>query len=222
MVRLALVHAKLASSDGQPAFVVPGRLCIGGAGAAYNKAGLRAAEVTHVLTLCRGVALPASADLGLICKRVAFEDVHSSAASFDAEFLDECLAFISDALQHSRSACVLVHCYQGRSRSAAVVCAYLAQTGTPLQEAYSIVRAVRPHMLVNSGFAAVLQRRYCSCEMSGVDVDVEDGDGADESVGVNIGVDIRVDVEEGVGVFEGVVVGHTESCGHDAEAVVSA
>lgn len=61
-------------------------------------------------------------------------------------------AFIAAA--RSRGGAVLVHCYAGQSRSAALVIAHLvaARPGLGLMEAWALVRAARPCAQPNSGF----------------------------------------------------------------------
>lgn len=53
---------------------------------------------------------------------------------------------------------ILVHCYQGKSRSCAVCCAYLMKyRGHSLESALKLVREVRPIASPNSGFMASLE-----------------------------------------------------------------
>lgn len=55
---------------------------------------------------------------------------------------------------------MLVHCYQGKSRSCAVICAFLSlRLHLSLDEALLKVREVRPQAEPNAGFWAVLARR---------------------------------------------------------------
>lgn len=60
-------------------------------------------------------------------------------------------AFIAGA--RARGGAVLVHCYAGQSRSAALVIAYLMQSqGMGLMDAWALTRAARPCAQPNSGF----------------------------------------------------------------------
>ena len=63
----------------------------------------------------------------------------------------DCIAFIKQAI--AKGGKVLVHCFAGVSRSAAVVIAYLMQEhGLSVQAAYGLVRSKRPYIKPNEGF----------------------------------------------------------------------
>lgn len=67
---------------------------------------------------------------------------------------------------------VLVHCYVGRSRSAALVLAFLmARRGMPLREAMATLRRVRPQARPNSGFYRELVEYEAQLRDAGVIVD---------------------------------------------------
>ena len=53
---------------------------------------------------------------------------------------------------------VLVHCRQGRGRSAMVVCAVLVKLGLPLQDAYRTLRHARHDVLFSDAQTAALAR----------------------------------------------------------------
>ena len=56
---------------------------------------------------------------------------------------------------------VLVHCFGGKSRSAAFVCAYMMSSlSISFDEAYSILKAIRPIVDINSGFEYQLRAYY--------------------------------------------------------------
>ena len=166
-----------------------GGLFIGSIGAAANREELIRLGITHVLSLGTtevhsrtGVV----SDLSLSHLKVNVEDKAES--DLAAEFY-QCFDFIDQALGHGSSALtadalvgpdqpecqgtfpsegqqgrVLVHCFQGKSRSAAVICAYLIRReGLSFADALGAVRAVRPQACPNLGFAAQLRR----CERLG-------------------------------------------------------
>jgi len=84
------------------------------------------------------------------------------ADSWDADiliYLDRTTEFIRQALADNESNKVLVHCFQGVSRSATVVCAYvIAQAANPMTaaEAIDFVRAKRGIVSPNPGFRTQL------------------------------------------------------------------
>ena len=56
---------------------------------------------------------------------------------------------------------ILVHCYQGISRSATIVLAYLMQKGMTFSKAYEFVKAKRPRIQPNMGFLYQLYNLNC-------------------------------------------------------------
>ncbi|KZP21074.1 phosphatases II, partial [Athelia psychrophila] len=84
--------------------------------------------------------------------------------SWDADILqhlDGTTEFIRDALAEDPENKVLVHCFQGVSRSATVVCAYVIATsanGMTAGEAIDIVKAKRGIVKPNDGFRVQLAR----------------------------------------------------------------
>ncbi|KAJ6624917.1 protein-tyrosine phosphatase-like protein [Mycena sp. CBHHK59/15] len=72
--------------------------------------------------------------------------------------LDETTEFIRAALAESEDNNVLVHCFQGISRSATVVCAYLVATTTmTASESIAYVQAKRSIVCPNLGFRKQLE-----------------------------------------------------------------
>eukprot|EP00004_Rigifila_ramosa_P014729 TRINITY_DN3372_c0_g1_i6.p1 TRINITY_DN3372_c0_g1~~TRINITY_DN3372_c0_g1_i6.p1 ORF type:complete len:301 (+),score=55.29 TRINITY_DN3372_c0_g1_i6:1-903(+) len=73
------------------------------------------------------------------------------------EAIPKALSFITAAMAQP-DAVVAVHCHQGRSRSAAIVIAWLMHaTGGSYEEALAIVKAARPTVDPNPGFVRQLQ-----------------------------------------------------------------
>ncbi|TFK51859.1 phosphatases II [Heliocybe sulcata] len=74
------------------------------------------------------------------------------------QWLDGTTEFISDALESDKRNKVLVHCFQGMSRSATVVCAYLIATmGMSPTKSISFVKSKRGIVCPNYGFVKQLQ-----------------------------------------------------------------
>ncbi|KAJ7746726.1 protein-tyrosine phosphatase-like protein [Mycena maculata] len=73
-------------------------------------------------------------------------------------YLDQTTEFITSALVENEENNVLVHCFQGVSRSATVVCAYIVSTTTmTAPESISYVQAKRSVVCPNAGFRTQLQ-----------------------------------------------------------------
>ncbi|KAK0489129.1 protein-tyrosine phosphatase-like protein [Armillaria novae-zelandiae] len=76
--------------------------------------------------------------------------------------LDRTTDFLRLALEEPTNK-VLVHCFQGISRSATVVCAYLTSTGMTAKEAVKFVKSKRGIVRPNTGFTRQLEiyaKRY--------------------------------------------------------------
>jgi predicted protein tyrosine phosphatase len=145
--------------------IIP-RLYIADINAAENPAVLRALGITHVLSAMRGtVALPPSSSWPLArTMQVQLEDNPFAEL---AAHLPATTAFVHEALRDP-SARVLVHCVQGVSRSASVVCAFLvAQYGWTPAQAVQYVKSKRSIAEPNFGFVGQLQE-YADKLRSGV------------------------------------------------------
>eukprot|EP01038_Epipyxis_sp_PR26KG_P004762 gene4762-6679_t len=128
-------------------------LYIGSIGSAYNKQSLLASGITHIL--CLSVRIKMLYPELFIYKRINIVDK----PDFDLpSVILQCLDFIH--LSHTLmppNGKILVHCYQGKSRSVAVICAYMIKYfGYSYGEALSIVRQVRPNAQPNTGFERYL------------------------------------------------------------------
>ncbi|KZT25269.1 phosphatases II [Neolentinus lepideus HHB14362 ss-1] len=74
------------------------------------------------------------------------------------QWLDGTTEFIKNALESNKKNKVLVHCFQGISRSATVVCAYLIATlGMSHTKSISFVKGKRGIVSPNAGFVKQLQ-----------------------------------------------------------------
>ncbi|KAF2721441.1 dual specificity protein phosphatase 12 [Polychaeton citri CBS 116435] len=127
-------------------------LYIGGLFTLRRKDALRNCGITHVLSVLR---LPLDEQLfqGFSHKVVEVDDVEDENL---LEHFPSCNAFIQDALDGGGA--VLVHCAMGKSRSAAVVCAYLmGRNGITPDQALSQLRESRPLCEPNDGFMKQLE-----------------------------------------------------------------
>ena len=134
-------------SPAPPASLLRPRLLLGGA-AATAPAFLAAHGVTHVLN-CLGPSHEAPG--GHATLSLALADCETQRIDFAPA-----LAFLRNALQDP-GAVVLLHCWAGVSRSAAVAAAHLMATeGLRMEEALAQVRAARPRAAPNAAFLAQL------------------------------------------------------------------
>jgi len=143
--------------------IVPG-LWLGSIWDAHNVDALKSHNINHILTIIIGVepSYPSQFNyLHLSARDVPEEDI--------SPFFNPASDFIRDAItntevQHEpetteRPTGVLVHCMQGKSRSASLVAAYLMkEQGYSPEEAISLMQSKRPIVDPNSGFREQLQR----------------------------------------------------------------
>ncbi len=113
-------------------------------------------SITHVLSVMPGkVLLPTDVPLRVLqipIRDLPFEELMGH--------LSSTTAFIREALENPRGR-VLVHCVQGKSRSASVITAYLmAARGWTVHEAIEYVRAKHSGALPNNGFISQLQEYW--------------------------------------------------------------
>lgn len=149
----AMLTARAVREDSTPVEVTPG-VYVGSVGAAKNVDGLRALGVTHVLCVCNGMPAGGFAERGTFVHRSI--EIRDSVDADIAEHFETTREFIRDAL--ARGGRVLVHCFQGRSRSVAVCAMFMmCERGMTLEEAMTAIRAVRPRAMPNSGFMRALE-----------------------------------------------------------------
>lgn len=149
----AMLTARAVREDSTPVEVTPG-VYVGSVGAAKNVDGLRALGVTHVLCVCNGMPAGGFAPRGTFVHRSI--EIRDSVDANIAEHFETTREFIRDAL--ARGGRVLVHCFQGRSRSVAVCAMFMmCERGMTLEEAMAAIRAVRPRAMPNSGFMRALE-----------------------------------------------------------------
>jgi hypothetical protein len=157
--RVAFCNLNLTIKDGKPAKVptVDG-LLIGSIGCAYHKQNLINAGVTHIVCLSDIIRLIFADSFQYL--RVPMVD------QVDYDFRPDlqCIFdFINAAKEQNGQ--VLVHCYQGKSRSCAVCCAYLIRyCGHTVGSALELIRTTRPMASPNSGFMRMLEDFEKECK----------------------------------------------------------
>lgn len=167
----ALFAVKLGQTDGEPVLVCD-RLYIGSAGAAVRHATLRGHGITHILSLAEDACVPDRDAFTYFAQ--ALEDKPGAADRF-LELLPACFEFIDKAIDRASPGKVLVHCLMGKSRSAAVVCAYLMRTRrVGRNAALGILRARRAVAEPNMGFLLALKKYEKTLALEGTQ-GAEDG-----------------------------------------------
>jgi len=141
----ALVNFRLAQSDGVPSpLPAPhSRVMLGSAGCAYNLEALQVSGVTHVVCLSPTTPHVFPSSFVYLEPRILLADdgTEASLQQFKG-CISRALQFIDEALA-SENGRVLVHCAQGKSRSAALCIAYLKSKGMPFIDALAAVRSAR-------------------------------------------------------------------------------
>ncbi|CAO2192767.1 unnamed protein product [Urochloa humidicola] len=149
--RIALISD--AANTERPSLVV-NNLFIGGALAARSKYTLQHLGITHVLCLC-------SNEIGQSDSQFPdlFEYKNFSISDDDDANISDLFEEASDFIDHVNhvGGKVLVHCFEGKSRSATVVLAYLMlRMGFTLAKAWNLLKKVHRRAQPNDGFAKAL------------------------------------------------------------------
>jgi len=122
---------------------------------AHNEKQVVALNITHVVSLLDTVptipdCIPEDRRLHIAVADRPDVDI--------SQYFTQTTEFITAALLESEENNVLVHCFQGVSRSAIVVCAYLvATTSMNASESIAYVQGKRPIVCPNFGFRKQLQ-----------------------------------------------------------------
>ncbi|OMJ78558.1 hypothetical protein SteCoe_21580 [Stentor coeruleus] len=154
---LALKYAK---NDNQAAEILP-HLYLGSVGAAMHKKNLQSAGITHIIAVADNIK-PRFPEI-FTYKCVDFLDTCTADL---LSILPECFEFIDDAQRNEGK--VLLHCFAGKSRSAAVCIAYVMKSlNISLLEAFRHVRERRQCALPNTGFMRQLKKYEESLGISG-------------------------------------------------------
>ncbi|KAJ8516873.1 hypothetical protein ONZ45_g5885 [Pleurotus djamor] len=147
---------KAIAQFGREASLIVPRVYLSDYGTATDSEALKRLGITHVVSVVDFTpnALPEWID--------AEKRLHVNLSDrFDCDILsrlEETTSFIRDALKESKDAKVLVHCVQGISRSATVVCAYVMATkGMTAPKSIAYVQERRTIVCPNIGFRRQLE-----------------------------------------------------------------
>ncbi|KAJ7590886.1 phosphatases II [Mycena floridula] len=132
--------------------VIPNRLYLGNVLAARSSRHLSERRISHIISVCSDPIASELPGSGIRHLRIDIEDVDYADLLIH---LPSAVQFIDQALRSGGN--VLVHCGSGRSRSAAVVAAYVmwARRMNSTQ-AIDFVRSVRPQIWIQGGFVEQL------------------------------------------------------------------
>lgn len=157
--RIAFCNLSMSIKDGNP-IQIPNLnyLFVGSIGSAYNLDKLLHNKITHILCLSGTIRL--NFPYHFIYHRIPMADIPEYDIISDLqqiyEFINSAKTFMTEDGNFGK---VLIHCYQGKSRSVAVCCAYLIQhCNFSLDAALETIRQVRPIAAPNCGFMAALRR----------------------------------------------------------------
>lgn len=150
--RISFCNLNLTIKDGEPSKIPTTEfLYVGSIGSAYNSEKLLHAGITHILCLSETIRLNFEDKFSYL--RVPMVDQPEYSFAND---LPQIFEFIENAREQGGK--ILIHCYQGKSRSCAVCCAFLMKYGGHnLDTALELVREVRPIASPNSGFMEALR-----------------------------------------------------------------
>ncbi|KAG9131214.1 hypothetical protein Leryth_006072 [Lithospermum erythrorhizon] len=142
-----------AANTEKPALVA-GSLFIGGALAARSVFTLQQLGITHVLCLCSNEIGQSDSQFPELFEYKNFSISDDEDASIGGLFEEAC-----DFINHVENlgGKILVHCFEGKSRSATVVLAYLMlRKNFTLLEAWNTLKRVHRRAQPNDGFAKIL------------------------------------------------------------------
>ncbi|KAG6549053.1 hypothetical protein Mapa_009496 [Marchantia paleacea] len=130
-------------------------LYIGGVLSARSFFTLQRVGITHVLCLCPN-EFSIEAEYSELYEFKSFQIRDVEDENISCYFEDAC-TFI-DSVEEAEGV-ILVHCFEGKSRSAAVILAYLMiRKGQTLLQAWALLKAVHPRAQPNDGFMKILVR----------------------------------------------------------------
>eukprot|EP01102_Stenamoeba_stenopodia_P021045 TRINITY_DN8383_c0_g1_i2.p1 TRINITY_DN8383_c0_g1~~TRINITY_DN8383_c0_g1_i2.p1 ORF type:complete len:1314 (-),score=285.53 TRINITY_DN8383_c0_g1_i2:255-4196(-) len=140
------------------ACIVPPYLYHGSGRDAHSIEELQKHSITHVLNVAGD--FPSSSFDGIQYRQMPLLDEDSALLEIH---LEVSYSFIKSATQANGK--VLVHCAVGKSRSIAIILAYLVQVcEKSLSDAFSLIKAIRPHANPNPGFTRQLMNLERRCK----------------------------------------------------------
>jgi hypothetical protein len=157
-LRRKFALAKLLHFDSEPA-PIRGieHLYIGSVGCVLSSSALQAAGITHTLCVGEGVEAPSEeilSETGIFHRNIGVLDKPD--VDIQAIF-DSCFDFIEDTKRCGGH--VLVYCFQGKSRSATVLTAYLMKHyDMSFVTSLTLIRETRPAASPNLGFIVSLRK----------------------------------------------------------------
>mmetsp|Transcript_11075 Transcript_11075/g.17721 ORF Transcript_11075/g.17721 Transcript_11075/m.17721 type:complete len:203 (-) Transcript_11075:224-832(-) len=143
--------------------IIDGKLWLGQLGAARNFEWISSKQITHICSVTQwGKAAKFHEGKGrFVYHVIKIEDTPQSRI---LDHLDEAADFIHGALAQNHR--VLVHCNQGRSRSATVLTAYFIKykgTQKQVDEHIRGIKERRPEVCPNAGFMRQLEKYRARC-----------------------------------------------------------
>ncbi|EKX54758.1 hypothetical protein GUITHDRAFT_149854, partial [Guillardia theta CCMP2712] len=146
----SLAVSRFCLEDSVPV-LVKHNVFIGSIGSVKNPSALKQLGITHVLVLC--------SEKFLKDPEISYQVVNDIEDSANANLFQRLPSLCEHIEASAKKGGILVSCFQGKSRSAAVITAYLMQRdGLSLEQALELVRAARPRAQPNLGFIADLRR----------------------------------------------------------------
>jgi len=141
------------------ASLITPRLYLSDYGTARNSKELEELGITHIISVIEG-----KPDLPEVIPEIQRHHLSlpDTCETIIIHHLDTTTAFIREALEENETNKVMVHCMQGVSRSATVVCAYLIATSKlSAEESIARVQSLRYIVCPNLGFRRQL-REYAT------------------------------------------------------------
>mmetsp|Transcript_6902 Transcript_6902/g.7001 ORF Transcript_6902/g.7001 Transcript_6902/m.7001 type:complete len:233 (+) Transcript_6902:211-909(+) len=143
----AVINMRMTLIDGLPSMIHGMEyLFVGSIGSAYNLEGLTGAGITHILCLSNNIRQKYPENFIYNCIDIKDRVDHNIGQHFEA-----CFEYILRAKREGGKC--LIHCYQGKSRSVAIISAYLIKYyNHTLESSLGLIRINRSISSPNNGF----------------------------------------------------------------------